>query len=212
MSRRGWTALGAVLIMTVTVIAACADKAAKTGSTSHPASTRQAAATSQTASPMASAQPVRPSTGAPANPSAGDLNHYTNARFGFSFDVPVGFTAQALPEDGDGLSFTNAARTVTITAYGDNNTLARSPAQELTAVTATYQSAGDTITYRFAHGDVIALSGTTPHGAIFYHREVVYPAVIYALLWTYPTAARFQYDPLVTATVHSFVPGPAHSS
>ena len=77
-------------------------------------------------------------------------------------------------------------------------------------VISTYRSAGDTITYRFTKGDVIAVSGTTVHGTIFYHREIVYPAVLYALLWTYPTTGQTHYDPLVTLTVGSFTPGPAH--
>ena len=74
----------------------------------------------------------------------------------------------------------------------------------------TYQSARDTITYRFFKDDVIAVSGTTPHGMVFYQREVIYPAVIYTLLWSYPAAGQARYDALVTQTVDSFVPGPAH--
>jgi hypothetical protein len=125
--------------------------------------------------------------------------------------VPDGYTAQAPPVDGDGLSFRDAAGPATVTAYGDNNVLSHTPSQELAAMASAHQSAGDTVTYRFARGDVVAVSGTTPPGMVFYQREVVYPAVIYALDWTYPTASKTQYDSLVTQTVDSFVPGPARS-
>src|SRR6201999_237001 len=102
---------------------------------------------------------------------------YTNARFGFSFDVPPGYQAQSPPVDGDGLSFADPARTATITAYGASNVTRYSPAREMTQLVRTYQSARDTISYRFSRADVIAVSGTTPHGIVFYQREVVYPAI-----------------------------------
>jgi hypothetical protein len=201
-SRRGGAALAAVLIMAVTVIAACAQKAAETAAATSRPSSHAAAATSR----PASAAP-RPAP----SPSASGSYRYANARFGFSFDVPDGYTAQAPPADGDGLSFRDAAGPATVTAYGDDNVLSRTPSQELAAMASAHQSAGDTVTYRFARGDVIAISGTTPAGMVFYQREVVYPAVIYALAWTYPAVTKTQYDSLVTQTAGSFIPGPAHS-
>jgi hypothetical protein len=203
-SRRGRAGLAAALIMAVTVIAACAQKAAETASATSRPSSHPAAATSRLASPTAAPGPG-------PSPSASGSYRYANARFGFSFDVPDGYTAQAPPADGDGLSFRNAAGPATVTAYGDNNVLGRTPSQELAAIASARQSAGDTITYRFARGDVIAVSGTTPAAMVFYQREVVYPAVIYALAWTYPAAGQTRYDPLVTQTAGSFIPGPAHS-
>jgi hypothetical protein len=210
--------------MVVTVIAACAQKAAENASrpatpsqhpvaaTSRPASPTGSPAASPTGSPAASS--IGPAAAAPRpspSPSASDSYRYANARFGFSFDVPDGYTAQTPPEDGDGLSFRNPAGPATVTAYGDNNVLSHTPSQELAAMASAHQSDGDTVTYRFARGDVIAVSGTTPQGMVFYQREVVYPAVIYALAWTYPIVSKTRYDPLVTQTVDSFVPGPGHS-
>jgi hypothetical protein len=203
-SRRGGAGLAAVLIMAVTVIAACAQKAAETASATSRPSSHPAAATSRSASPTAAPGPG-------PSPSARGSHRYANARFGCSFDVPDGYTGQAPPVDGDGLSFRDPAGPATVTAYGDNNVLGHTPSQELAAMTSAHQSAGDTVTYRFARGGVIAVSGTTPAGMVFYQREVVYPAVIYTLAWTYPTATKTQYDPLVTQTVDSFIPGPAHS-
>jgi hypothetical protein len=178
-----------------------------------PATSRQPATSEPSAISKPSATPASPVTSAtskpPATPVAPSGSRYTNPRFGFSFNVPAGYRAGTPPTDGDGLIFTSPAKTATVSAYGANNALSRSPAQEMAAVVTTYQSARDTITYRFFKNDVIAVSGTTPHGMVFYQREVIYPAVIYTLLWSYPAAGHTRYDALVTQTVDSFVPGPA---
>jgi hypothetical protein len=204
-----------VLIMAVAVIAAGVQKAVQKASAR--ASAGSVSATNDTpatpATPVTSATPASPVTSAtskpPATPVAPSGSRYTNPRFGFSFNVPAGYRAGTPPTDGDGLIFTSPAKTATVSAYGGNNALSRSPAQEMAAVVKTYQSARDTITYRFFKNDVIAVSGTTPHGMVFYQREVIYPAVIYTLLWSYPAAGHTRYDALVTQTVDSFVPGPA---
>lgn len=207
--------LAVTLIVVVAAIGACAQKAVqKTAETASPAGappSRPISATSATsASPAIRATPTTPAAPS-SSPAAGGNDRYTNQRFGFSFEMPAGYAAQTPPTDGDGLSFSNAAGTATVTGYGGNNVLSRSPSQEMTAVVATYQAAKDVIRYRFIDKDVIAVSGTTPHGTVFYQREVVYPAVIYTLQWMYPTASKAEYDALVTQTVDSFVPGPAHS-
>ena len=204
----------------VAMITACTQRGATGGhpsaaaSAAHPVAATSATPTAPAATPITSAPPpatapaVRPISPAQTSPSG---TRYTNARFGFSFDVPPGYQAQAPPVDGDGLSFADPARTATVTAYGAGNVTRYSPAREMTQLVRTYQSARDTISYRFSRADVIAVSGTTPHGIVFYQREVVYPAVIYTLLWNYPAATKARYDILVTQTVDSFVPGPDHS-
>jgi hypothetical protein len=154
------------------------------------------------------ATPASTALPAQARPSG---TRYTNARFGFSFTVPPGYRAQSPPADGDGLSFASPARTATVTAYGASNIGRYSPAQELARLVTTHQSARDTVSYRFSGQDVIAVSGTTPGGTVFYQREVVYSAVIYTLVWSYPAATKAQYGTLVTQTVDSFVPGPDHT-
>jgi hypothetical protein len=232
-SRSSRTMTAIVAIMAVAVLAACTQKATQkaaiAGAASPGASTaRPIAATSVT--PATTAIPATPTT--PAAPTASftpkavsaaptspappvrpspSATRYTNARFGFSFGVPPGYRAQTPPVDGDGLSFANPARTATVTAYGAGNVVGYSPAQEMAQLVKTYQAARDTISYRFSQDDVIAVSGTTPRGTVFYQREVVYPAVIYTLLWNYPATTKAQYGTLVTQTVDSFVPGPDHS-
>jgi hypothetical protein len=214
---RGRTTLAIVAITAVAVMAGCTQKTAPAAVTAGAASAGAPATHPTTAppatpatfgTPATSAQAVTPAPPAQASPTA---IRYTNARFGFSFDVPAGYRAQSPPVDGDGLSFASPARTATVIAYGASNVARYSPAQEMAQLVTTYQSARDTISYRFSQNDVIALSGTTPHGTVFYQREVVYPAVIYTLLWNYPAATKAQYDRLVTQTVDSFAPGPDHT-
>jgi hypothetical protein len=218
--------LALAAIMAVAVIAACTrqamPKAATAGDAPSPPATPPTRAAPSTPTALAgtptpagtrtpavvSAAPTSPAPAVAASPSG---TQYTNARFAFSFRVPPGYRAQSPPVDGDGLSFANPARTATVTAYGASNVGRYSPAQELAQLVKTYQSARDTVSYRFFHSDVIAVSGTTPGGAVFYQREVVYSAVIYTLLWSYPAATKAQYGTLVTQTVDSFVPGPDHS-
>jgi hypothetical protein len=218
-------------IMAVAVIAACTQQAMPNAATAATPATPATASTpatptdpinpaattgthSTTTTPAVPVPPAKRTTSAPsaspakANPSG---TRYTNARFGFSFTVPPGYRAQPPPADGDGLSFASPAKTATVTAYGASNIGRYSPAQEMAQLVTTYQSARDTISYRFSDHDVIAVSGTTPSGAVFYQREVVYSAVIYTLLWSYPAASKAQYDTLVTQTVDSFVPGPDHT-
>jgi pimeloyl-ACP methyl ester carboxylesterase len=134
---------------------------------------------------------------------------YTNPRFEFSFDVPDGYTAGAPPQDRDGQSFTNSTGTATVTGFGqDSSPGEMTPARDLAQLVSTYESSGDQVTLRYLNGDIVAVSGTTPQGAIFYQRDVVFSLVIYSLVWDYPAADKAQYDPLVTHTVSSFTPGP----
>lgn len=236
MSRGRRTLLAIAAIMTVAVIAACTQQAApKTAVGAAAAASTRASTRASTGRPSAATSPTPADSPTPSAPAAPETSltsptpkatftppaapaqsspsgtRYTNARFGFSFEVPPGYQAQTPPVDGDGLSFASPAGTATVTAYGAGNVAGYSPAQEMAQLVRTHQSARDTISYRFFQNDVIAVSGTTPHGTVFYQREVVYSAVIYTLLWSYPAATKAQYGTMVTQTVDSFVPGPDHS-
>ena len=211
---RGRTTLAIVAVTAVAVIAGCTQKttpAAVTATPATPATSAQTVTSGPSVASTASTPRAASVTSAPPAQASPAATRYTNARFGFSFDVPAGYRAQPPPVDGDGLSFASPARTATVTAYGASNVARYSPAQEMAQLVKTYQSARATISYRFSQNDVIALSGTTPQGTVFYQREVVYPAVIYTLLWNYPAATKAQYDRLVTQTVDSFAPGPDHT-
>jgi pimeloyl-ACP methyl ester carboxylesterase len=157
--------------------------------------------------------PTAATTAGSKHPTAGlppsGYYRYINPRFKFSFDVPDGYTAGARPVDGDGRSFTNSTGTATVTGSGVNNLSGgMTPAQDLAELVSSYGSSGDQVTLRYRNGDIVAVSGTTPQGAIFYQRDVVFPLVIYSLVWNYPAADKAQYAPLVDHTVSSFTPGP----
>lgn len=160
-----------------------------------------AAAPTQAAAPTALA-------GAPSSPG---FFQYHNRRFGFSFNVPDGYTKQPPPVDGDGDGFTNG--TATITGFGQNylTSPGMTPRQDLAELISNYRSDGGTITYQTTDGDLAAVSGVTSRGEVFYQRDVVYPRVTYSLVWRYPYAGKAQYDPLVAYTATTFTPGPGHT-
>jgi pimeloyl-ACP methyl ester carboxylesterase len=135
---------------------------------------------------------------------------YTNLRFKFSFDVPDGYTAGPPPEDGDGLSFSNGTGSASVAGYGQNWLGGITPSKDLAFLASSYASSGDQVTLRYLNGDTAAVSGTTPQGTIFYERDVVFPEVVYSLVWGYPAADQSQYGPLVDHTAGSFAPGPDH--
>jgi hypothetical protein len=135
-------------------------------------------------------------------------SRYSNARFSFSVDVPAAYTPGRLPADGDGREFTNPAGTASVTAFGGDNVLNRTPAGELGAQRSRYVNQGDTVTYQHRQGKVIAVSGTTTTGTVFYLREVVLPKAIYSLEWSYPLAGRASFTAVVNHSVATFQPGP----
>jgi hypothetical protein len=135
-------------------------------------------------------------------------SRYSNARFGFSVEVPTAYKAGRLPADRDGREFTNAAGTANVTAYGGDNVLNRTPAGELSAQRSRYASEGDTVTYKHRRGNVIAVSGTTTTGTVFYLREVVLSKAIYSLEWSYPVASRASFNTVVNHSAATFQPGP----
>jgi hypothetical protein len=136
---------------------------------------------------------------------------YTDPRFKFSFDVPIGYTGGVLPADRDGRSFTNSAATATVAGFGQDigqDSGGMSPADDLEKLISAYESSGDQVTLRYLNGDIVAVSGTTPTGEIFYQRDVVFSLVIYSLVWNYPATEKAQYNQIVDHTVSSYTPGP----
>jgi hypothetical protein len=154
------------------------------------------------------ALPTPAGCGHEATTTATPYHRYSNARYGFSVDVPSSYRADQPPADGDGREFTNRAGTAHVTAYGANNVNDRTPAGELSAQRSGYVGHGDTVTYTHRTGDVIAVSGTTASGRVFYLREVVLTKAIYSLAWSYPVATKATYDAAVNHSVATFAPGP----
>lgn len=132
--------------------------------------------------------------------------------------MPDGYKAATPPVDGDGQEFDSADGNSSVTGWGDNNpganpgTALLTPAQDLAALLSQYRSDGDTVTYQAVEGDIVAVSGTTAQGKIFYQRDVVYSQVLYALIWSYPASEKAQFNAIVTHTAAVFAPGPNQSA
>jgi len=127
--------------------------------------------------------------------------HYTNARYGFSVDYPDFAKRGRLPENGDGLEYTDA-QGFTMRVSGINNVLSESPAsllaEERKAVGhATYVSKGDNWFV------VSGVDGDTIH----YKRVYVGPGSIARLDISYPKARKDYYAEIVKHISDSFKPG-----
>jgi hypothetical protein len=151
-------------------------------------------------SPAASPAPP-PTSG---RPGAGTT--YTNARFGFTTQVPPGYTASpSVPEDGDGMKFTNAALGATLTVWGSNS--GGRPADKLAQLVASVEGNGGRVTFRSDDSDGYTASGYQGDGRIFYEHESSGAGSAAGLRWVYPAARRTELDKPVTDTVKAFKPG-----
>jgi hypothetical protein len=146
------------------------------------------------------------------SPGSAAYAEYASGRFGFRVLIPASFVPDAPPADGDGLLFRSPDRHATVTAGGGENVNAKPPGQLLASLEASYQGPGGTVTYHSHRGHVIALSGTTSSGRVFYVRDIVHPTYFYGLTWSYPHSAQASYGPMVTETAESFIAGPASGS
>lgn len=162
--------------------------------------------TAPSASPTtsaASSSSAAPSTSSP--PAAGDT--YTNARFGFTTLVPPGYTASSwVPENGEGMRFTNAALGATLTVWGTNSAGVR-PSDKLAQVVTSVEGDGGRVTFRNADRNGYTISGFQGDGKIFYEHEAFGAGSTAGLRWVYPAARKTDLDQPVTDTVEAFKPG-----
>lgn len=181
-----------------------------------PVSTPSSAAPPATTVAPPATPVATPASSAASGSSAGGTAYfrYENKRFKFAFYVPDGYKAATPPVDGDGQEFDSADGSASVTGSGVNNlganpgTSLLTPAADLAALSSHYRANGDTVTYQAVDGDIVAVSGTTPQGKIFYQRDVVYSQVLYALVWSYPAAEKARFDAIISHTAGAFVPGP----
>ncbi|BEP15942.1 hypothetical protein acdb102_42530 [Acidothermaceae bacterium B102] len=170
------------------------------------------AQTSPTASAPAN-QPVASSTPAATTavtPASNGFRTYTNARFGFSTQVPAAFIPGQPPENGDGLSFNSTDGRATLTVFGGNNVLNDTATTLRTKLAADLVAKGGSVSYRNTSTDIAAVSGTYPSSLgtmVFYERSAVGPGSIDTILWSYPVADKPADDPLLYKAVGTFRPG-----
>ncbi|MEV6920629.1 serine/threonine-protein kinase [Amycolatopsis sp. NPDC051106] len=150
--------------------------------------------------PAASSTP--PTPGPP-----GARTTYTNSRFGFSTQVPPDYAASPwVPENGEGMRFTDARFGATLTVWGTNSG-GRRPADKLAEVVASVEGNGGRVTFRSAEGDGYTVSGYQGDGKIFYEHESLGAGSTAGLRWVYPAEYKRELDKTVTDTVKAFDPG-----
>lgn len=143
-----------------------------------------------------------PTSGRPA-----DGTTYTNSRFGFTTQVPTGYTAASwVPEDGEGMQFTNADLGATLTVWGTNS-ISLSPEEALDQLVESVEGNGGRVTFRSADSAGYTVSGFQGDGKIFYEKVSAGAGSAAGLRWVYPAAHKAELDRPVTETVKAFKPG-----
>ncbi|MEV7042347.1 protein kinase [Amycolatopsis sp. NPDC051061] len=151
--------------------------------------------------------PAASSSAPPTSGQPGAGTTYTNSRFGFTTQVPPGYTASSwVPEDGEGMRFTDAGLGATLTVWGTNSG-GRRPADRLAEVVASVEGNGGRVTFRSDDSDGYTVSGYQGDGKIFYEHESIGAGSTAGLRWVYPVAHKTDLDQPVTDTVKAFKPG-----
>jgi hypothetical protein len=195
--------------------------AAPASSGAPPSSSLSSVSPAPSASATAVPPPTTSASGNPAGPAAsaggwvadGDLiasdtkgyNRYVNARFGFSVDVPAGFTEDQPPANGDGRSFTSRSGVDKVAVWGQYNVQDETPKSAFDD--ALSGSATQSVTYSALTGDVMVVSGINGDGNIYYWWETVGPGVIFVMDWEYPPSDKPTVGPLLEQAVKTFHPG-----
>lgn len=152
--------------------------------------------------------PTVPSAAATGPPDPASFRTYRNPRFGFSADVPAGFTAGDEPANGDGLAFTSPDGAVRVQLVGENNALDQTSTQLRVDDLARAQARGSTVTYDVHHDAVTTLSGRSADGTTtFYAVTHVTELSIQRMTWLYPTALQATVAPLLERAADTFTPG-----
>lgn len=176
-----------------------------------PGGSATAAGTSEAATSTTKAGPASTrATAETANnsPHGGEYHTYTNARFGFSVTLPPSLVGADLKDgNGDGRSFSDPEKAITVSAYGSNNTNNDTAASSAAAFVAQKRADNATITLNDVRGDTYTVSGYVGD-MVWYRHMIVESQVEFGLEWTYPASMKDQVDPDVTVSVQSFKPGP----
>jgi len=175
------------------------------------APTSPGAAPSTTSTSTTSPSPTPTVTAKPSPTSTVPVVFYTpysNARYGFTADIPASFKATAPPEDGDGLGYTGGRATLAV--FGSNNVNGDSPAKVESELVAAVTKAGGKVTYKAISGNIVAVSGTESlagGSTVVYTRTVVGVGSENTMRWSYPAGEVRTYDPQVMHTIIDFHPG-----
>ncbi|SEO87372.1 serine/threonine-protein kinase [Amycolatopsis saalfeldensis] len=153
------------------------------------------------AAPTSQSTPGQPGTGAT----------YTNARFGFTTQVPPGYAAlKWTPENGEGMSFIDDGFGATLTVWGTNSGTGSgglSPAAKMDQLVTSLEGNGGRVTVHSADSDGYTVSGYQGDGKVYYEHESIGTGSTAGLRWVYPAEYQKDLGKLVTDTVSAFKPG-----
>jgi sugar lactone lactonase YvrE len=148
--------------------------------------------------------PASVQTSPPAAGSGTSYVPYTNARFGFTLEVPASLAAEQPPIDGDGQSYDGDGGLVVLTVFGGPNVSAVAPSSIGSWID------GETVTSHTVDGPVSVATGTFQDQGrtmIAYARTVVGVGSLNVLEWTYPASEGAALSAEVTHTAATFRPG-----
>lgn len=133
---------------------------------------------------------------------------YYNGRFGFQLRYPANFVINEECENGDGMTGHSSDGSMKLTASASFNVF-KDEGMGVYEIMEQYKEwridDGCTITYQFAKGKVIVLSGKTRGGLIFYEKSVLYSDddLIATVYYEYPESMREEGDAAI-ALIGSF--------
>lgn len=133
---------------------------------------------------------------------------YYNDRFGFQLRYPANFVIYQESDNGDGIAARTTDGSMKLTASAGFN-LYKDEGMGVYEIMEQYKGwlidDGCTITYQFAKGKVIVLSGKTRGGLIFYEKSVLYSDddLIATVYYEYPESMREDGDAAI-ALIGSF--------
>ncbi|WP_329061257.1 protein kinase domain-containing protein [Amycolatopsis sp. NBC_01480] len=150
-----------------------------------------------------------PASSKPAQPGADAT--YTNSRFGFTAQVPPGYTPlKWTPENGEGMTYSDDKIDATLYVWGTNSGTGSgglSPADKLAQLVASLEGNGGRVTFSTSDSEGYTVSGYQGDGKIYYAHESIGTGSTAGLRWVYPAAQKTALDKLVTDTVRTFKPG-----
>lgn len=130
---------------------------------------------------------------------------YVNERYGTFAEYPADrFRALPEPENGDGQSFAGKDGSSLIISGGHNVENFTPAAYEKFLRTSSERDFGN-VTYRTVGAHSLVLSGLRGN-QIFYEEYLFTGDLIHTLVITYPSAAKAEYDPIVTRIARSLGP------
>ncbi len=126
---------------------------------------------------------------------------YTNARFGYTVDVPEEFLVGEAPENNDGRTFTAPDGQGSVAVYGSFNALEHTPESLQQELRKDFLAPGGRarVTYEATGKSWCVLSGITADGAIFYQRGRFSSdkETLIAVFFVYPETQKDAWDPVV---------------